>query len=78
MGKYEMNTADMRRFFNDIHTIATSLKTLSELTKKDAAKEEEKEALAREAALKTTIGDLLDSYASPYQIPVEPDPDEKG
>lgn len=78
MGKYEMNTADMRRFFNDIHTMATSLKALSDLAKKDA----ELHPTTNPAAMKTTISDLLDSVASPYagphQVPLEPDPNERG
>jgi hypothetical protein len=56
MGKYEMNTADMRRFFNDIHTIAVSTKKIADML------EEKEEKVKRNS----------------HQLPVEPDPDERG
>jgi len=88
MAKYEFTATDAKQLFKDIHTIATSLRTLSELAKKDAAKEEEREALAREAAVLRTTTDptamgaminyLADSVSPAKSVPLEPDPDERG
>jgi len=73
MSKYEMNTADMRRFFNDIHTIAVSAKKIADIV--DILSEEEvAETLRKKAQQKTEEKANRDSY----QIPIEPDPNERG
>lgn len=75
MGKYEMNTADMRRFFTDIHTIAVSTKKIADML--DILSEEEiaeirkkKEEAQQETEEKTK--------RNSYRLPLEPDPDERG
>lgn len=75
MGKYEMNTADMRRFFNDIHAIAVSTKKVADivdiLSEEEVAEIRKKKEAAQQETEEKTKRNL-------YRLPLEPDPDERG
>ena len=75
MGRYEMNTADMRRFFNDIHTMAVSLKKIADvvdiLSEEEIAEIREKKEAARQETEEK-------AKRNSFQLPIEPDPDERG